>query len=551
VAAAPDLKALGRYRIDRVLGKGAMGVVYEGFDPRLNRRVAIKVILKAHLDEDLAKDYSQRFVREAQAVARLNHPNIVQVHDFGEEGDIAYLVLEYIEGKELKSFFDAKAHFEVKEAVRLMGELCDALEFAHNAGIVHRDVKPANVMIDSQGRAKLTDFGVARVQDVMRTQGTSTMVGTPAFMAPEQISGGSVDRRTDVFSAGIILYQFLTGDMPFTGSGTWTIAKKIMQDEPPRPSSVDASVTPLFDAVVNRALAKSPEGRYQSAREFAIALRRALDGQPAEDDSLKTIIAPLGGQTVATRPPLASRPPASQPATGTAALNTQGSQELELEYWRSIKDGNDANDFELYVQQFPNGVYATLAKRKIARLRRNPARLASRTLALLAAAGGVIAAVAAGVYFASSRTPPPPAESKSPSIEEASKATAAQQKAAVDKQAADTAIVEKAAAAATAEIAVREKARAAKAAAEKAAAARAADDKAQQDKLLDADRRRQQAAIEEERKQMQAKLEEERRRLAQEQQKLKEARERDEQAVKDKPGAAPAPRRPVFVAPTF
>src|SRR5260221_9350899 len=184
-----------------------------------------------------------------------------------------------------------------------------------------------------------------------------------------------------------------------------------------------------------------------------------------------------GGQRAPRGPPLASGRPASQPATGTAALNTQGSQELELEYWRSVRGGNGGNVLELYVQQFPNGVYATLAKRKIARLRRNPARLASRTLALLAAAGGVIAAVAAGVYFASSRTPPPPAESKSPSFEEASKATAAQQKAAVDKQAADTAIVEKAAAAATAEIAVREKARAAKAAAEKAAAARAAADK--------------------------------------------------------------------------
>src|SRR5258707_7987963 len=213
-APAPELKTLGRYNLERTLGKGAMGVVYEGVDPRLGRRVAIKTILKSHLDEDTAKDYSMRFVREAQAVARLNHPNVVQVFDFGEEGDIAYLVMEFIKGKELKNFFDANERFDLKEAVRIMCELCEALEFAHQAGIVHRDIKPANVMIDSQARTKLTDFGVARVQDndktsVEKTQ-AGTMVGTPAYMSPEQITGGTVDKRTDIFSAGIILYQFLT-----------------------------------------------------------------------------------------------------------------------------------------------------------------------------------------------------------------------------------------------------------------------------------------------------------------------------------------------------
>src|SRR5919201_1541437 len=263
---APELKTLGRYNIERTIGKGAMGVIYEGLDPRLGRRVAIKTILKSHLDADTAKEYSLRFVREAQAVARLNHPNIVQVYDFGEEGDIAYLVMEFIKGKELKTFFDASERFDLKEAVRIMGELCDALDFAHNAGIIHRDIKPANVMLDAQARTKLTDFGVARVQ----------------------ITGGNIDKRTDVFSAGIILYQFLTGEKPFTGSGAWTIAKKIIQEEPPLPSSLNDAVTPLFDAVVTRALAKNPEERFQSARELAVALKRALEGKPIEDDSDKT-----------------------------------------------------------------------------------------------------------------------------------------------------------------------------------------------------------------------------------------------------------------------
>ena len=203
-------------------------------------------------------------MREAQAVARLNHAHIVQVYDFGEEGDVAYIVMEFIKGKELKNFFDASEHFELKETVRIMCELLDALEFAHEGGIVHRDIKPANVMLDSQARVKLADFGVARVTDdrssAEKTQ-AGTMVGTPAYMSPEQITGGNIDRRTDVFSAGIILYQFLTGEKPFTGSGAWTIAKKIIQDHPPVPSSINNTISPLFDGVVNKALSKTVEDR--------------------------------------------------------------------------------------------------------------------------------------------------------------------------------------------------------------------------------------------------------------------------------------------------
>jgi len=372
---APELKTLGRYNIERVLGKGAMGVVYEGVDPRLGRRVAIKTILKAHLDEDTGKDFAMRFVREAQAVARLNHPNIVQVYDFGEENDIAYLVMEFIKGKELKNFFDANERFDLKEVVRIMGELCEALEFAHAAGIIHRDIKPANVMIDTQGRTKLTDFGVARVQDsdktsVERTQ-AGTMVGTPAYMSPEQITGGTIDKRTDVFSAGIILYQFLTGEKPFTGSGAWTIAKKIIQEEPPAPSTLNNAVTPLFDAVVNKALSKDPNTRYPSARELGLGLLRALEGRTDEDDSEKTVVGPMAGAP-APRP---APKMAGAAADGTGAnrtTGTQSNQEVELEFWRAIKDGNDPDDFELYVQQFPAGIYAALAKRKIAKLRGEP-----------------------------------------------------------------------------------------------------------------------------------------------------------------------------------
>ena len=315
--AEPELRALGRYTIERILGKGAMGVVYEGLDPKLNRRVAVKTIRKADLDADTAEEYSRRFSREARAVARLNHPHIVQVYDFAEDGDIAYLVMEFIEGKELKQSFDAGERFGIKEAVRIMCELLDALQFAHDAGIIHRDVKPANIMLDSQARTKLTDFGVARVEGLHRTNAertqAGTMVGTPAYMSPEQITGGSIDQRTDVFSAGIILYQFLTGEKPFTGGGAWTIAKKIIRENPPLPSSVNNTVPPQFDAVVSKALSKNPDTRYPSARDFAAALKHALESHVDADTTIVD------------------------------------SQEVELEFWRTIKDGNDPEDFELYV----------------------------------------------------------------------------------------------------------------------------------------------------------------------------------------------------------
>jgi len=233
----------------------------------------------------------------------------------------------------------------------------DALEFAHEAGVVHRDIKPANVMLDSQGRAKLTDFGVARVTDSDRTHAertqAGTVVGTPAYMSPEQIQGQRIDRRTDIFSAGVILYQFLTGQKPFTGEGAWTVAKKIIQEDPPMPSSINMALSPEFDRVVAKALAKDPDQRFATAREFSQALKRAAEGKPAIPEEEPTLVVPR-------------EPRVQQPTHAPEALR---SGEMELEFWRSIKDSDDANDFELYVRQFPQGVYASLAARKAAKLR--------------------------------------------------------------------------------------------------------------------------------------------------------------------------------------
>jgi serine/threonine-protein kinase len=334
-----ELKSLGRYQIKGVLGKGAMGLVYDGLDPTLDRRVAIKTILTSTLDEGTARHYSMRFKREVRAVARLNHPNIVQVYDFGTEGDLAYIVMEYIEGKELKDYFDAKHPFDLATIFRLTIELLDALDFAHEAGVIHRDIKPANLMVDAGGHAKLADFGVARLTETEGEQGEVTragaMVGTPSYMSPEQIQGQKIDRRSDIFSAGILFYQFLTGKKPFEG-GQWELAKKIVQDDPVWPSTL-VQIPPAIDRVVARAMAKLPEHRYQTARKFADALKRIREGKPLED-----------GEVLA---------PASQ------------GSEAETEFWNEVKDSKDPDELALYIEQFPAGVFVELARRKVAELR--------------------------------------------------------------------------------------------------------------------------------------------------------------------------------------
>ena len=365
-----------------------MGVVYEGVDPKLNRQVAVKLILKSNInDPALEAEYSARFIREAQAVARLNHPNIVTVFDFGDENDVAFLVMELIQGKELKDYFDDKKAFGLDDAVRMIGELLDALDYAHQNGIVHRDIKPANVMLDGQMRVKLTDFGVARLSDAGadRTQ-AGTMVGTPSYMSPEQIEGLPVGPRSDIFAVGIILYQFLTGEKPFHAQGLWAIQKKIMQEDPVLPSVLNPSINPAFDAVILRALAKKADDRYPTAGAFKDELKRALAGDNLEDsDSTRLVLRP---QTAAGA--AATRPPGTQPGIGgtgsgthagygpgTNAGNNAGSGTnvgdatagLEIEFWRSIKDSDDAEEFALYIQRFPNGSYVDLAKRKLAKLR--------------------------------------------------------------------------------------------------------------------------------------------------------------------------------------
>ena len=336
-----DVKQLGRYEIVRELGRGAMGVVYEGQDSKLHRRVAIKTIIKnAMVDPDVAADYSERFMREAQAVAKLNHPNIVTVYDFGEEGEVAYFVMEFIQGHELKQYLDSGVQFSLQKSLGYMIELLSALDYAHSLGIVHRDIKPANVMVDQSGRLKLTDFGVVKMLDNVEGTSAGTMVGTPGYMSPEQILGTGVSPRSDIFAAGVILYQLLTWQKPFTGDGVFTIQQKIVNDDPVLPSALNGTLPPILDQIVGRALAKKPEDRYSSAREFADDLKRYLSGSAqaanvvAQDDE-KTIVGTAGAGAEKTIVTMGG----GQPSAEKTLLTTGGKSSAGLAATAGI--GND------------------------------------------------------------------------------------------------------------------------------------------------------------------------------------------------------------------
>jgi serine/threonine-protein kinase len=311
----PDITKLGKYLIRRDLGKGAMGIVYEGFDPVIERTVAIKTILPKQLVATDATDIMARFKREAQAAGRLNHPGIVAVYDYGEavaesdrtlvagadgvaEGDqtIAFIAMEFVKGRELRDYFEANERFALPEVNRLMGEILAALGHAHAHGVVHRDIKPANIIVLDNGHLKIADFGIARIEKSELTQ-VGTLMGTPSYMSPEQFMGQTVDGRSDLFSCGVILYQFLTGEKPFAGNNT-TIMYKVLHEEPLAPSMLNVALPPAFDAVVKKAMSKNPDQRFQTAAEFAAAIEAAV-ANPAWES---TVINPATATSSATPP---------------------------------------------------------------------------------------------------------------------------------------------------------------------------------------------------------------------------------------------------------
>lgn len=311
---APDLIA-GRYELRDRIGRGAFGEVFEAYDQRLRRLVALKTLPIEAIADAEATEELRRFHLEARAVARLSHPGIVTVHDFGETPKFAWIVMELVIGETLKAVLDRGERPGLRETVRIVGELLAALHYAHGRGIVHRDVKPANILLamsagDGLGDVRLADFGVARMGDSQNTV-VGQVVGTPVAMSPEQVRGEEVDPRSDLWAAGVILYHMLTGARPFPGSVP-AIFQNILTQDPVAPSQLVPELPPELDAVIATALAKNPNDRYPSAAAMAAALRKAAAPRP-----LPEILAEADDRTVVMAAPVSLAPspsPAAPPA---------------------------------------------------------------------------------------------------------------------------------------------------------------------------------------------------------------------------------------------
>ena len=265
-------KKLGRYEIVGELGKGAMGVVYCARDPLLDRTVAIKTV-NMELAQDEMAEYEARFYQEAKAAGGLNHPNIVIIYDIGKSEKIAYMAMELLQGKELKTLLASGKPLPIPFAVDVAAQMAEGLAYAHEHGIVHRDIKPANIMIVRGELVKITDFGIAR----MRTANVQTQVGivlgSPRYMSPEQVAGKRAEPRSDLFSVGVILYEMVTGKPPFNGEDVTSVMFQILNFVPPPPSSLNPEVPEMIDFIIAKAVAKAPADRYGNTRELASDLR--------------------------------------------------------------------------------------------------------------------------------------------------------------------------------------------------------------------------------------------------------------------------------------
>jgi serine/threonine-protein kinase len=310
---------LGKYRIDSVLGKGAMGVVYKAFDPLIERTVALKTIRKELFSDSEQADLLGRFKNEAQAAGRLNHPNIVTVYDYGEDSEAAYIAMEFVDGTPLNALMTPDQPTALLRIAAWMNDLLLALDYAHSRGVVHRDIKPSNLLITNSAQVKVSDLGIARIESSTMTH-TGSVIGTPSYMSPEQVRGETADARSDVFSAGVLLYQLLTGKRPFVGS-TAVVMHQILNEQPAPPSQLVPALGTGYDQVVARAMAKSTAQRYPSARAFLdafAAVGRGASGAaptaaPADDD--RTVLA--AGLRVVAPAPAAGPVTAAGLASGT------------------------------------------------------------------------------------------------------------------------------------------------------------------------------------------------------------------------------------------
>lgn len=322
--AGPLTKA-GRYEIVAELGRGSMGVVYQGFDPMIGRTVAIKTMLVEGLPPSEFEEYKQRFQREAQAAGVLTHPNIVTVYDFGEDNGVLFLAMEFLEGKSIQQLVEKHNIMPIETLVPMYEQICSALDHAHQHKIVHRDIKPANIMILESGLVKVTDFGIAKVMSMGMTQ-AGQILGTPNYMSPEQVKGRQVDGRSDIFSLGVILYELVTGEKPFGGQNITTVIYKIINEDPIPPRQLDATIHPGLSFVISKALAKNPAERYQTCRQLAEDLRnfKNLGSSGAPNETVVIKVPPLRLQPAErVEPPPPPPPPPRRPSPPVVARTTQ------------------------------------------------------------------------------------------------------------------------------------------------------------------------------------------------------------------------------------
>lgn len=372
---------IGRYEIVQELGRGAMGAVYKAIDPQIDRTVAIKVILTTNLSPKDLENYKQRFYREARAAGKMSHGSIVTIYDITEDaGGQPYLVMEFVQGRTLESVMaDAAGRpLPMAQALDIAKQVAEALDYAHRRGVVHRDVKPANILITDEGVAKIADFGIAKMEGVQLTQ-TGHMLGTPAFMSPEQFSGGEIDARSDLFSLGTILYWMLTGTKPFHADTLSMVTYKVVFAEPPLPAQVNPELPAPVNHVIARSIAKKPEARYRSCRELADDLESLLAGKPVKATPLSA-----EEQTV-TAPPQAPELNVTVAPEKTQAVPPP--QQLERTVAVSATEASSSDSSRAQ----PTGAASSVTAKA-------PASEASPGIGKLAIAGVVLALVALGLW---------------------------------------------------------------------------------------------------------------------------------------------------------
>jgi serine/threonine protein kinase len=418
---------LGKYEITEVLGTGAMGVVYKGFDPGIRRIVAIKTIRRELITGDRpATAMLARFRNEARAAGRLSHPGIVAVHDYGEDAEVAYIAMEYVEGNSLREYFARGVKFSERDAISIVSQLLEALAHAHERRVWHRDIKPANLIVMTNGRVKVADFGIARIEASDLTQ-TGAVMGSPGYMAPEQYAARAIDHRADIFAAGVVFYQLLTGVRPFVGTSE-QIAYAVCHTEALKPSAAaPGHRLERYDAILATALAKKPEDRYQSAeslRDAIVAVHAAPVSPTVSEDTIITEIlrpgaavdpsSPSRPQSVApataSAPPsmrartarpslwgigagaaalvaaagvwlaIGSKPPSSPPPAAatapTPAAPTRAHPD-EVVFWESVRNSTNRAELEAYLAKYPDGTFAPLARARIAALAASETKRAS------------------------------------------------------------------------------------------------------------------------------------------------------------------------------